>query len=145
MANLEVIRFDGHGLLDSLENFHHETQHEYVKRLFLCILRLFLSAAIANPRCNLKSIKIDADDRQRASSLLVGVQSALSVGYSKVELFSLKFHHIYTRGYHPDLDTISSEESGDEANPDDNLTYHLLSDIKQQVDAQLQLRSIDIC
>ena len=143
MANLEGVRFDGRGLLDSLENFHHETQHKRFKRLFLCIPRMFLGAAIANPRCNLKSIEIDADDSQRASSLLAGVQSALSVGYSKVDLFSLKFHHIYTRGYHPDLD--SSEEFGDEANPNHNLTYLLLSDIKQLVDAQLQLRSIDIC
>ena len=139
MANLEVVRLDGRGPLNSLEEFHRETQHERFKRLFLCIPKMFLGAAIANPRCNLKSIEIDADDSQRASSLLVGVQSALSIGYTKVELFSLKFHHVYTRGNHPDLDSWEAK-----ANPDHCLTYHLLSDIKQLVDAQLQLRSIEV-
>ena len=128
MANLEVVRFDGRGHLGSLEKFHRETQHERFKRLFLCIPRMFLGAAIANPQCNLNTIEIDAGDSQRASGLLASVQSALSVGYKKVEVFSLKFHNVYTRGSHPDH----------------SLTFHLLSDIKKLVDAQPQLRSVDV-
>ena len=128
MANLEVVRFDGRGPLVSLEKFHRETQHERFKRLFLCIPKLFLGAAVANPQCNLKSIEIDAGDSQRASGLLASVQSVLSVGYSKVEAFSVKFHHVYSRGSHPDH----------------GLTFHVLSDTAQLVSSQPQLRSIGV-
>ena len=128
MANLEVVRFDGRGPLASLEKFHHETQHERFKRLFLCIPKLFLGAAVANPQCNLRSIEIDAGDSQRAAGLLASVQTVLSVGYSKVEVLSVKFHHVYSRGNHPDH----------------SLTFRVLSDTAQLIDAQLQLRSVDV-
>ncbi len=128
MANLEGIRFDGRGPLANLEKFHHETQHERFKRLFICIPKLFLGAAIANPQCNLRSIEIDAGDSQRAAGLLANVQSVLSVGYSKVEEFSVKFHHVYSRGNYPDH----------------SLTFCVLSDTTQLINAQPHLRSVDV-
>ena len=126
MANLEGVRFDGRGPLAKLEKFHRETQHERFKRLFICIPKLFLGAAIANPQCNLRSIEIDAGDSQRAAGLLANVQSVLSVGYSKVDEFSVKFHHVYSRGSYPDH----------------SLTFCVLSDTTQLVNAQLHLRSV---
>ena len=130
MANLEVVRFDGRGPLAHLEKFHRETQHERFKRLFLCIPKLFLGAAIANPQCSLRSIEVDAGDSQRAAGLLASIQSVLSAGYSKVEDFSVKFHHVYSRGNHQ--------------YPDHSLTFCVLSDTTQLINAQLQLRSVDV-
>ena len=128
MANLEGVRFDGRGPLAKLEKFHRETQHERFKRLFICIPKLFLGAAIANPQCNLRSIDIDAGDSQRAAGLLANVQAVLSVGYSKVEEFSVKFHHVYSRGSYPDH----------------SLTFYVLSDTTQLVNAQSHLRSVSV-
>lgn len=128
MANLEGVRFDGRGPLANLEKFHRETQHERFKRLFICIPKLFLGAAIANPQCNLRSIEIDAGDSQRAAGLLANVQAVLSVGYSKVEEFSVKFHHVYSRGSYPDH----------------SLTFCVLSDTTQLVNAQSHLRSVSV-
>ena len=121
MENLEQIRFDGCGSLDNLE-ICHETEDENFKRLFFRIPSLFLGASVANPQCRLKSIEIDAGDSRRASSLLTSVQSALSVGYSKLEMFSLKFDGSY------------HSEDG----------FHLLSDIKQLVNTQPHLYTVNV-
>lgn len=128
MADLEKVRLDGRGKLPSLEKSHRETQHERFDKIFLSIPRLFLGAAIANPRCQLKSIEIDAGDTQRAAGLLSGVQSAISTEYTKVEMFSLKFNNIYCR----------------RSEPDNSLTFHLLSKIKLFIDTQPLLRAVTI-
>lgn len=125
MENLEQIRYGGRGSLDDLEDVYHETEDESFKRLFCSVPSLFLDAAISNPFCKLKSIEIDAGDSKRASSLLASIQSTLSVGYSKLEVLSLKFDRY-------------------EYCSDDSHTVHLLSESVQLTNAQPYLRSIDI-
>lgn len=84
MGQVEVAIIDGRGVIPQ----RRRVRFRQFQRLFLRVPHLFLSAAVANPRCCLSSIIADMGDINRAISVMEGIKAALSKGYDKLSVLS---------------------------------------------------------